>query len=160
MKYAFQGHSLHRAFTMIELMFVIVILGILSAIALPKFSKTKDLADVAKGRSDVMAIRSSILSERQSQLIKGVNSYIPKLSANSTTLFTGDGNGRGLLTYGITAGTTDGKWSATDNTYKNYDFHVNGVAVPFDYNSTSGIFGCTANKNGTQAQKYCYQMIN
>jgi len=158
MKYVPQAHSSHSAFTIIELMFVIVILGILSAIALPKFSKTKDLADVAKGRSDVMAIRSSILTERQSQLIKGINTYIPTLSDNNTTLFTGDGT-RTLLTYGITSGTTDGKWSASDNTYTKYNFRVNSVNVHFDYNNTTGIFTCVANQNGTQAQKYCYQMI-
>ena len=146
-----------HAFTIIELMFVIVILGILSAIALPKFATTKNLADVGKGRSDVMAIRSSILTERQSQLIKGVNTYIPKLSDNNTTLFTGDGT-RKLLTYGITSGTSDGKWSASDNTGKNYNFKVDGVNVPFDYNNTTGIFTCDADKDGTQAQKYCYKM--
>ncbi len=146
-----------HAFTIIELMFVIVILGILSAIALPKFATTKNLADVGKGRSDVMAIRSSILTERQSQLIKGVNTYIPKLSDNNTTLFTGDGT-RKLLIYGITSGTSDGKWSASDNTGKNYNFKVDGVNVPFDYNNTTGIFTCDADKDGTQAQKYCYKM--
>jgi len=149
----------YNAFTIIELVFVVVILGILSAIALPKFAKTKNLADMAKGRSDVMAIRSSILSERQSQLIKGVNSYISKLSDNNTTLFTGDGAGRKLLHYGVTAGTTDGKWSASDTTYKKYNFRVNSVNIVFDYQSATGIFGCDANQSGTQAQKYCYEMI-
>ncbi len=147
-----------NAFTVIELIFVIVTLGILSAIALPKFTATKNLADIAKGRSDVMAIRSSILSERQSQLIKGVNTYIPKLSDNNTILFTGDGAGRKLLIYGITEGTSDGKWSANGNTYKKYTFKVNGANIPFDYNSTTGIFSCDANQDGTQEQKYCYQM--
>jgi general secretion pathway protein G len=159
MKNASQGHSSHSAFTMIELMFVIVILGILSAIALPKFAATKNLADVAKGRSDVMAIRSAILSERQSQLIKGINTYIPKLSDNNNTLFTGDGT-RKLLNYGITSATTDGHWSVSDGTGKNYNYKVESVNVPFTYNSTTGIFTCTANQTGTAAQKYCYKMIN
>ena len=146
-----------NAFTMIELLFVIVVLGILSAIALPKFASTKNLADISKGRSDVMSLRSSIITARQSQLIKGNNHFIPKLSDNNTTLFTGDEN-QSLLLYGVTAGTTDGHWSATDNTYKNYDFHVNSLSVSFEYNSTTGKFTCDANKNGTTAQKYCYQM--
>ncbi len=152
-----QGHSFHSAFTVIELIFVIVILGILSAIALPKFTATKNLADIGKGRSDVMAIRSSILTERQSQLIKGIKSYIPKLSDNNTILFKGNGT-RKLLLYGVTSGTTDGKWSASDTTYKNYNFKVNGVDVAFTYDNSTGIFECDANKDGTQAQKYCYQM--
>ena len=146
-----------RAFTIIELMFVIVILGILSAIALPKFATTKNLADVAKGRSDVMAIRSAILSERQSQLIKGINTYIPKLSDNNDTLFTGDGN-RTLLKYGITASNNDGKWSASDATYKNYDFQVDSVAIPFTYNSTTGVFTC--DQTAVASGATCKKMIN
>lgn len=146
-----------KAFTIIELLFVVVVLGILSAIALPKFVTTKNLADVAKGRSDIMAIRASILSERQSQLMKGVNSYISKLSDNNATLFMGDGT-RKLLMYGILAGTSDGEWSVSDTTYTRYHFKVNSVDIPFDYNSTTGIFDCDASQNGTQAQKYCYQM--
>ena len=152
-----KGHSLHSAFTIIELMFVIVVLGILSAIALPKFASTKNLADISKGRSDVMSLRSSIITARQSQLIKGNSNFIPKLSDNGTTLFTGDGN-QSLLLYGVTAGVTDGHWSATDNSYKNYDFHVNGVSILFTYDSATGKFTCDANKDGTTAQKYCYQM--
>ncbi len=140
-------NSLHNAFTIMELIFVIVVLGILSAVALPKFSSTKNMADVSKARADVSAIRSAIMSERQSQLIKGVNIYIPALSDNATTLFTGDGT-RTLLTYGIVAGTTDGKWEATDGTYKKYYFHTNGVSVLFTYNSTTGLFTCDRT-NGT-----------
>jgi len=37
-----------NAFTMIELVFVIVILGILAAVAIPKFSATRDDAHVSK----------------------------------------------------------------------------------------------------------------
>ena len=142
---------------MIELMFVIVILGILSAIALPKFATTKNLADVAKGRSDVMAIRSAILSERQSQLIKGINTYIPKLSDNNDTLFTGDGT-RKLLNYGITKGTADGHWSVSDGTGKNYNFKADSVNVPFTYNSTTGVFKCDTTAANTGDT--CKKMIN
>lgn len=37
-----------KAFTILELVFVIVILGILAAIALPKMSSSKDEAEVSK----------------------------------------------------------------------------------------------------------------
>jgi general secretion pathway protein G len=130
-----------KAFTMIELVFVIVILGILAAIAIPKMGDTTTKAEIAKAKADVSAIRSAILTERQSQLIKGINSYIPKLSDNDEVLFTGDGT-RKLLTYGIASGTESGKWSADDNEYKNYTFHIDSQSVAFTYDSDTGIFTC------------------
>lgn len=130
-----------KAFSIIELVFVIVILGILSAVALPKFASTVENAHISKGRADVASIRASILTERQSQLIKGINTYIPKLSSDSTSLFTGDGT-RTLLTYGIVSGTTDGKWSASGTGYKLYNFKVNNTDILFTYDSDAGTFTC------------------
>ncbi|MEA3522649.1 MAG: type II secretion system protein [Campylobacterota bacterium] len=40
-------------FTMIELIFVIVILGILAAVAIPKLAATRDDAKIAKGATEV-----------------------------------------------------------------------------------------------------------
>jgi general secretion pathway protein G len=149
---------------MIELMFVIVILGVLAAVALPKFASTKNMADVSKARSDVAAIRSSIMTERQSQLIKGINTYIPALSTDGvttgSTLFTGR-NGRVLLTYGIVAGnsaTSEGKWTPSGSEEKQYKFYANGVSVVFDYNATSGSFSCDRD-NGTYGT-ICKQIID
>ena len=55
------------AFTMIELIFVIVILGILSAIAIPKLAATRTDAEVSKFAQNIMTSISEISSYAMSQ---------------------------------------------------------------------------------------------
>jgi len=143
-----------NGFTMLEVIFVIVILGILAAIAVPKFAATRTDAQIAKGRSDIASIRSAIVSERQSRLIKGDSSWITGLSSGTTMLFDGNDTNHTILMYGIASGTTDGHWRTTDAAvpYIHYIYKVGDVDVTFNYSSANGTFSCSTT-TGTQAQK-------
>ncbi|MDD2358477.1 MAG: type II secretion system protein [Thiovulaceae bacterium] len=59
-----------KAFTMIELIFVVVVLGILTSIALPKFATTQNEAAEANIKQQIQAIRASIESEKMERLQK------------------------------------------------------------------------------------------
>ena len=72
-----------KAFTMLELIFVVVIIGILSAIAIPKFAMTTDNAKVTKAKATVAAIRNAVATQRQQRILRGSFAPIFKLSSTS-----------------------------------------------------------------------------
>jgi general secretion pathway protein G len=90
-----------KAFTMVELVFAIVIVGILSAIAIPKFVATRDDAIISKGRATVAALRSAIAMERQKRILRNDFSDINGTAAKS------------LLDYGM----DENRWSLNGDTF-------------------------------------------
>jgi general secretion pathway protein G len=140
-----------RAFTLIELIFVIVVIGILSAIAIPKFSGVEDQAVLASGRSTVASVRAAISSERQKRLMLGDSSYISQLDGIGDEGINDDGrkifdnNGTAadsLLTYPIITKNASGGWMKT-GTYT-YTYNVDGTTTTFTYDPTNGTFDCVA----------------
>jgi len=59
------------AFTMIELVFVIVIIGILASVAVPKLAATRDDAEITKARTLVVSVRNALAMERQKRILRG-----------------------------------------------------------------------------------------
>jgi general secretion pathway protein G len=73
-----------KAFTMIELVFVIVIIGILASVAIPRLAATRDDADITKARTFVATIRSAVSIERQKRILRGDFDPIFRLTDTST----------------------------------------------------------------------------
>ena len=111
------------AFTMMELVFVIVIIGILSGIAIPRFAATRDDALITKGISTLSAVRNSIATERQKRILRGDFTNITDLSSTGTgqifTTFNADkdGNKNRVLEYSMKSGNASGEWEKNATTY-------------------------------------------
>ena len=114
---------MRNAFTVLELVFVIVIIGILSAIALPKFAKTSEMAYDSKAKNTVASVRSVIATERQKMILRGSTDDI-----NYT--FLGDAFAN-VLSMGVKKCNTTGcgGWETTDTT---------NASPVFTYHSPSG----------------------
>ncbi|MBD3791733.1 MAG: type II secretion system protein [Campylobacterales bacterium] len=80
-----------KAFTMVELVFVIVVIGILAAIAIPKLAVTRDDAVITKAINTVAAVRSAIATERSKNILMGNYDDFNKTSIGhtGTQVFTG-----------------------------------------------------------------------
>ena len=77
-----------RGFTLIELLVVVVIIGILAAIAIPKFSATKDKAKMASVKSD---LRNTMTAEEAYFADYSTFGTLPQLQVNSNySLSTGN----------------------------------------------------------------------
>jgi general secretion pathway protein G len=139
------------AFTMVELVFVIVVLGILAALAIPRLAASRDDAQIVKGKADVAAIRSSIAMTRSRNLLSG-NASFPDLNGSSSTteLF------GGVLDYPIQASASG--WNMISSNGLNYTFRADNTNVRFDYNRTTGIFTCDVAANSGYAQQLCTKL--
>jgi len=138
------------AFTMIELVFVIVIIGILSAVAIPRLAATRDDAEITKARVVVASIRNALAMERQKRILRGEFKVLTAVG-DSTNVFGNfydvDGDtGVGVLEYPIKSSTDSGHWSIND-TATEYTFHQNTITSPIFVVDANGRFVCKAGSN-------------
>ena len=141
------------AFTMIELVFVIVVLGILAGVAVPRLAATRDDATVAKIRGDIASIRSGLSLRRSENLMKGDVSW-PDLNATSTDT----GFFQNILQQPLFAGNGINGWSEITRN-QTYDACVARKCARFEYVQTParaaavgkpiGSFDCDHQNNTT-----------
>ncbi len=142
-----------NAFTMIELVFVIVVIGILSAVAIPKFAATRDDAVITKTITTIASVRSAISTERQKRILRGNFAPITSLNSDagvsvfSTFSDDGDGNTDEVLEYAVTNcadhGKSQGCWTVTGTApSQTYTYAMPHNSDTVDFNITNSRFNC------------------
>ena len=119
-----------KAFTIIELIFVIVALGILAMVALPRLASSKEDAEIARVKAEIAAIRSAIQTHRGANLLKqNSRGYPDDLTARRIEEIT---NGTKL---------SQKYWSVSrDGSELNVT--IGSRTATFTYNSTTGRLTC------------------
>jgi len=110
---------------MLELIFVIVVIGILAGVAIPRlFSGISD-AEIAKVKTDVATIRTAISTKYGKNVMEG-NDSCPSLETSTTDnqLF------EGILTYPIKQNTGTVKW---DGNGTDYNVTIDQKVIKFHY---------------------------
>jgi general secretion pathway protein G len=149
-------------FTMLELVFVIVIIGILSAIAVPKLATTRDDALITKAKTTIASIRNAILTKRQKRILSGDFTNFTSLGGNTGTnqdlfdYFNGNAADGRILEIPLTScksALSRGCWMKTNNTTYVYRVPLKNVNVTFTFDQKSR-FDCDATLAG-DAGRYC-----
>lgn len=121
------------AFTLVELVMVIVIIGLLAAVVVPKFSNLRDEAQNAAEQGMVSAIKSGINTAYMTSLAQGSNAYPDVLDSAAN----GDASeANPLFINVIENGITDNNWEKTGA--RAYKFKRNGNK--YNYDKTTGKF--------------------
>ena len=111
-------NALEKGFTLVELMIVIVIVGILSAVALPNFLSQTERAKGTEATSKLSGLLKEAHAEYQ---LAGTEAAAVTAMATSIT----NANAGSIFTYAITAGTGEITGTATaNNSGSNFDASI------------------------------------
>lgn len=123
----------HTAFTLVELIMVIVIIGLLAAVVTPKFVDIKSEAQAAAEKGMVSGVRAGIKVAHLASLAQGTDTYPASLDSASVAAASASNP---LFTAVIDGGVTDGNWSKASATTYTYT----PTSITYTYTSADGSF--------------------
>lgn len=134
-----------KAFSMIEMIFAIAVIGILAGIAIPKMMANKDTAHIVQLKEQVEAIRKGIEAYAGNTYVeKGFKEYPTKLCSSGC---------KGALAFadevakGINRRATNSiGWDNSDDDLLFVTKPKEKVAVFFKYDASDGSFKCDKSK--------------
>ena len=135
-----------KAFTMVELIFVIVILGILAMVALPRLAGSKKDAEITRAKAEIAAIRSAIQTYRGANLLRQQPGSGYPEDLKTTTIEE------------ITNGTKLGSNWTVNDAGDTLTLTI-GETTTFTYDNTKGSLTCQ-NSDATQTDDLCKKVDN
>ena len=138
-----------KSFTMLELIFVIVIIGILAGVALPRLFTGVSDAKIAKAKTQIATIKSGISSMYSKNILGGLSDTCPNLEQkiDDSTVF------ENVVDGGIAENQNDVNWTFDGNDSKeiNYTLKIDNAEANFTYelNASKGCpFNCVSDTDG------------
>ena len=138
----------HKAFTMIELIYVIVIIGILSAVAIPKFRNTSEVAHLSKAKSVLTSVVSSMATERQKRILRGDFTHIGDLGDSTYAFSYFDNNtSHPVLEYPVRNCTGTERWCWNRDSATQYTFRKGAGGANIVFTLSNSKLECAQSSN-------------
>jgi type IV pilus assembly protein PilA len=132
-----------KGFTLIELLIVIVIIGILAAIAIPKFGKTREKAYFKAMQSDLR----NLMSQQELYFSLPANGYTYAPDATTLTDFIASQGVTVTISNALNTGwAAQSQHQALDATAQLCGVFIGSAAAPGAYVTTPGIVFCTGDQ--------------